>query len=125
MRSIVSLTNKDNGQLILRTIDDFPIGICVTDHTGKFIMSNKAYLKLNGYKQEDLLGKNFTVVVPEPYKEKLQKLHDDFIENEFELLDIWDVQKADGTPIHVLANASRVEIADQPTKVTFVVMFPT
>jgi PAS domain S-box-containing protein len=121
MRNIVSLTNKDNGRLILRTIDDFPIGICVTDHTGKFIMFNKPYLDLYGYKQEDLLGKNFTVVVPEPHKEKLQKLHDAFIEQAFELLDVWEVQRADGQKIHVMANASLITVADKPNKVTFVV----
>lgn len=57
------------------------VGICVTDEKGTFIAVNDRYCTIYGYKRSELIGKNFTMVVPHSERGFLQRLHDEFIKS--------------------------------------------
>ncbi len=107
-----------------RVIQSAPIGICVTDAEGRFEMVNPAYCNFYGYRQDELIGQPFTVVVPEANRAVLKDLHDRFIagEDDDELSQEWEVYGKDGQPRSILARAARIIDADGAfKKVTFVV----
>jgi PAS domain S-box-containing protein len=102
-------------------IEALPIGICITDEQGYFFSVNSAYSRLYGYPREELLGRHFTMVVPENMQQQLADSHDRFIEREFELKDIWQVRSKSGQLIEILANAALLELEGRRFKMTFVV----
>lgn len=96
--------------------------MCITDESGYFEMVNDAYIKLYKYSREELIGKHFTMIVPEENREYLSKAHDDFIREGREIRGEWEVEDKDGEKHMILADAAHIEGPDgRPKKVTFVV----
>ncbi|SDN58501.1 PAS domain S-box-containing protein/diguanylate cyclase (GGDEF) domain-containing protein [Halomonas shengliensis] len=107
-----------------RVIQAAPIGICVTDAQGRFERVNPTYCEFYGYREEELIGQPFTLVVPEANRPILQALHDRFIagEDDEELAQEWEVHGKDGELRNILARAARiVDNQGAVKKVTFVV----
>lgn len=101
-----------------------PIGICITDPTGHFEMVNPAYCEFYGFREEEVLGQHFTLVVPKANRARLSALHDEFIQgNEtYELRQEWDVLTKSGDVRTIIAEAARIEGEDgQSRKVTFII----
>lgn len=104
-----------------KIIEEVPIGFCITDEIGFFEKVNAHYCKIYGYSQQELLGEHFTMVATEENKESLTKLHDDFIDQGFEMRGEWKVQKKEGTEIFITATAARIKGLDGSyKKVTYV-----
>ncbi len=87
------------------------VGVCITDENGIFIDVNNEYCRIYGYTKEELIGNNFTLVVPAEYKQALQNLHDEFINGKEELASEWQVQRKNGVIIDIYASA---ELLIQP-----------
>jgi PAS domain S-box-containing protein len=99
-----------------------PIGICITNEDAIFEDVNPAYCKTYGYKREELIGKKFTIVVPEEHHEYLLKLHDEFMGKQYELDGEWQVVNKQGELLTILANAAYIIDYDgKPKKVTYVI----
>ena len=101
-----------------------PIGICITDAEGHFEMVNPAYCDFYGYREEELLGRHFTLVVPEADRARMNGLHQRFIagDSDMEASHECEVQGRDGRPRSILAKAARIQDAQGGVKkVTFVV----
>lgn len=97
-----------------------PLGMCITDSKGYFETVNQAYCRLYGYTPQELIGRHFTIVVPESHKAKLAELHDRFIDEGAEIRGEWDVQRKDGSILTILADAVRIVGSDGSyKKVTF------
>lgn len=86
-------------------------GVCVTNAFGYFVDFNQEYTKIYGYEREELIGKHFSIVVPDQFKRQATKMHDDFIKDGFELPAEWEVIRKDGTPISIYVKA---ELLVQP-----------
>lgn len=117
----LTLDPFDNTTKVIRAA---PIGICVTDAEGCFEMVNPAYCELYGYREEELLGQPFTMVVPEANRALLADLHARFIagDTEQESSHEWEVQGKDGQLSSILAKAARIRDGQgQVKKVTYVV----
>ncbi len=101
-----------------------PIGVCITTPSGHFEMVNPAYCDFYGYRQEEVLGQHFTMVVPEANRAVLSALHNDFMqgnENQ-ELRQEWSVITKNGEVRTIIAEAARMEGEDgEPRKVTFII----
>lgn len=114
----LALTNRFE---LLNTIDKLPVGVCVTDSEGYFSDMNSTYLNIYGYRREEMIGKHFTMVVPEAEKNPMRKLHDNCIAGEKELHAIWNVRDKSGRIFSIVANAAVIHKKDgEPVKVTFV-----
>ncbi|HDZ46989.1 hypothetical protein LCGC14_0155220 [marine sediment metagenome] len=101
-----------------------PIGICITNPSGHFEMVNPAYCEFYGYREEEVLGQHFTLVVPEAHRDQLSALHDEFMEGKetHELRQEWDVLTKNGELRTIIAEAARIEGEDgQSRKVTFII----
>ncbi len=110
------------GEDIFRiAVENTPTGVCITNEYGIFEYVNKAYCNLYEYSQEELLGNNFTMVVPDEHKMALQALHDKYINGTDEVRGEWEVVTRSGNNLTILADAVRVKGVDgRFKKVTFV-----
>lgn len=91
---------------ILQAVD---VGICVTDEKGCFVEVNAAYMRIYQYRREELIGKHFSMVVPEPYREEAQRLHDRFIADGHEIGKVWQVVDKHGQLHDVVVHAKLLE----------------
>ncbi len=86
-----------------------PIGICVTDRARRFVLVNPAYCRVYGYGEEELLGREFTLVLPEEDRALAAQLHDDFLEGRTdETPGEWRLRRKDGTLRTILVDAARL-----------------
>lgn len=102
-------------------IEKIPAGVCITNREQKFEYVNPAYCRIYRYQPEELIGKPFTIVVPEHNREAMSRLHDEFFAGNKEIRGEWDVIASDGTPLRIMADAALITGEDGlPRKVTFV-----
>ncbi len=102
-------------------LEETPVGICITNADGLYEYVNEAYLKIYGYRRDELLGAHFTMVVPPKNRRLLTQLHDEFLGRKYELSGEWEVARKDGSLITILANAAYLLDKDNNAKkVTFV-----
>ncbi len=115
--------NLERSEKRLREIiETTPVGICITNEDGIFEYVNRPYCRLYQYSPEELVGRHFTVVVPDADRDRLSDLHAEFMGRRWELRGEWRVQRKDGEPLNILADAAYiVDIDGHPKKVTFVV----
>jgi two-component system CheB/CheR fusion protein len=86
-------------------IEDTDLAICITSSDAKFVTVNQNYLELYGYQREELLGKVFTLVVPEEQREALMNYHARFFEDKYEILRKWEVVNKKGEVMEIFADA--------------------
>ncbi len=65
-------TTLESVQLFNSVLNTVEEGIIATDEAGKIILMNQRVLDIFGYQEEDLVGKDFTVLLPEKYREQHQ-----------------------------------------------------
>jgi PAS domain S-box-containing protein len=113
---------RESEERLRSIIESTPVGICITTEDQRFDYVNPTYCKLYGYSKEELVGKSFTMVVPESERPRLSQLHDEFMGQTWELRGEWTVKRKDGRLMNILAEAAYIVDTDgSPKKVTFVV----
>ncbi|RMB59443.1 PAS domain-containing sensor histidine kinase [Dokdonia sinensis] len=119
----IKSTFEDNNKLSYEIFQQMPIGICITNPKGYFTDVNATYCDIYGYTREELIGKPFTVVVPEDNRQTLEKLHEDFLEKEYELQGRWTVQNSRSETFEIITNAAFLidEHTQEKRKMTLVV----
>ena len=117
-----SKTSAGSAGRLQKIIESTPVGICITDRFGIFEYVNPTYCRLYGYSEDELIGRHFTIVVPEANREYLSQLHDRFMQGAFELRGEWSVMRKSGEIINVLADAAFIEDDDgSAKKATFII----
>ncbi len=112
---------KQSEARLRNIIESTPVGICITDENGYFEYMNPTYCRLYGYQPEDLIGNHFTMMVPEHNRETLIHLHTEFMGHRYEMRGEWEVVRADGSPMAIIADAAYIiDVDGRPKKVTFV-----
>lgn len=110
---------RDRSRLI---IDSTPVAICITNENGYYEYANPRYRTLTGYAEAELVGRHFSLVVPDDKKEELTNLHDEFMGRRYELSGQWAIVSKEGRRIPILASAAYVIDYDgRPKKITFVI----
>ncbi|MGE4498503.1 MAG: chemotaxis protein CheB, partial [Deferribacterales bacterium] len=106
---------------ITKIFETAEVGICLTDSKGRFVKVNKAYLQIYGYTEEELLGKPFTIVVPDNFRETALHMHNEFISGKLsEIPAEWEVVNKSGKSMKIISTASRVELGGKIYKITSV-----
>ena len=120
---IIKSAFEKNQDLSYEVFKHMPIGICITNEHGYFTDVNDAYCNIYKYNPEELIGKPFVKVVPVEEQAVLTKLHQDFIENRFELQGQWTVKDSQGDTFKIVTNAAYLkgEKDGAARKMTFVV----
>jgi PAS domain S-box-containing protein len=103
-------------------VEETPIGVCITNDQGNFEYVNPAYCQLYHYDPEKILGKPFTIVVPDNKREAAMTMHERFLAGEVEVPQEWEVVTKEGEHLTVLVNTARINGIDgRAKKATFVV----
>lgn len=114
-------TSSALGERMLQVINATPVAICITNAQGLFEFVNPAYCRFYGYEAAELLGKHFTLVVPDQNKALMRELHDRFIAGHNEVRGEWEVLDRHGNIKQIIADATQISGNDgQPRKVTFI-----
>lgn len=98
----------DSEQLLLLIYESAKIGLCITDENGNFVSVNKSYCELYGYREEELVGKHFAMVLPEQTRPRAKQIHDAFIAGSPESGGEWRVRRKDGSEMQVYVTAERL-----------------
>ncbi|TAH17336.1 MAG: PAS domain S-box protein [Cytophagales bacterium] len=110
--------NPENTQAI---INESEYSICITNEQGYFAFVNDNYCSTYGYERAELVGNHFSMVVPENTKAVLNKLHDEYIEKQKEISNMWEVVNKRGELMKINVDARFTnKINDSPHKITFV-----
>ncbi|MCC5807657.1 MAG: PAS domain S-box protein [Opitutales bacterium] len=119
-RDLRSLPAEDCNRMMEHVFDAIEVGVCVISQEGRFLRVNRAYSKVFGYREEDLLGKPFTTILPRHLHVYAEELHERFIRGEQtkSTLD-WQVVCADGDIRESVVKSVRFEARDgQVFKIT-------
>lgn len=112
---------KNTRQRFKAIIENCIIGICITDEKGFFEFVNDEYCNIYGYKPEEMLGKHFSMVVPEERRELISQHHDEFFQSGNQIKKDWTVIDRKGKEHFVVADATRIsDESGNFRKVTFV-----
>lgn len=89
--------------LIHTLCDRIDAGICVFDEAGRYVLANRAYCAIHGYRAEDLLGQPFTLTLPPGVHELGMLLHHEVLAGTSFPPAEWLVRRKDGTNVAVQA----------------------
>ncbi|MDW8466783.1 MAG: PAS domain S-box protein [Chloroherpetonaceae bacterium] len=96
---------RESKALLESIIDTAAIGICVTDEEGRYVLVNPAYCRTYGYSEEELLGKHFSLVIPDEDKLKASNTHSAFIAGDPHSSGEWRLLHKDGRLLDIYVNA--------------------
>lgn len=99
---------SESEDLIISVFNAADIGICVTDEEAKFVKVNHAYCNIYGYTMDELIGKKFTMVLPENQREESSKLHTSYLEGDSGSAGMWTVKHKNGELFKVKVTAARL-----------------
>lgn len=112
---------KNSREILGHLYDVAGVGMCVTDVDRRFVAVNREYCHTYGYEPSELLGREFTMVVPQEERKAAAALHDEFLlEHKGEVTGEWRVVRNDGSIRTILVTAGRLLLNNQPYKVTTV-----
>jgi len=95
-------------RLMDQIIQRSPIGVAVIDHDGVLRSVNPSFCQIHGYRQEELLGRSFTLLLPPPEHHRVMALHRDFLDLGADMDGERVVLRRDGSMLNVIAHSVRV-----------------
>ncbi len=107
---------EDHQDITYQIFELMPIGICVTNEEGIYTDVNATYCDIYGYTREELIGKNFTMVVPDDHQSHLVELHQKFLQERFELKGRWLVKDKKDNLFEIITNAAFLDDGEKGGK---------
>lgn len=113
---------SENPEGVQAIIDSAKVGICITNSETNFVAVNNMYCEIYGYSREELIGKAFTLVVPEINRPRMDFLHQKFLRDKREIARKWEVENKEGKRLEISVDTAYSErLFDKtPHKITFV-----
>ena len=105
-------THDGPAGLLGQIIRQSPIGIAVIDHEGRFVEVNPAYCAIYGWRRDELIGHPFTLVFPAEQHAQVLQRHRAFLDEGAPLKGEFEVVRADGRLLSILAESVRLPGAD-------------
>lgn len=81
------------------------VGICITDKEGTIKNANEECFKTYGYRREELIDRNFSILMPPDDRKEILKIFNEFIKGVGSMPEMGKVMKKDGTLIDVTFNS--------------------
>ena len=107
---------EDHQDITYQIFELMPIGICVTNEQGIYTDVNATYCDIYGYTREELIGENFTMVVPDDHQSHLVELHQKFLQERFELKGRWLVKDKKDKLFEIITNAAYLDDGEKGGK---------
>lgn len=116
-------TAQQSGGIKEKILNVLPIGVSITDKNGRYTFVNPRFCQIYGYEKDELIGKHFSMMVPDETNAKMNRLHDEFMDQQYELHGEWEAQRKGGETFTILVNAAYLEdeASGEPLKMTFAV----
>lgn len=89
-------------------IQHAPVGIAVIDYRGIYEVVNPAYCAIYGYREDQLLGRSFSLVFPPAQFPAVLARHQQFLDGGGTLGGEMEVIRYDGAPLSILTDSVRV-----------------
>jgi diguanylate cyclase (GGDEF)-like protein/PAS domain S-box-containing protein len=97
----------DRNKLLETVFGAINIGICVTDEDYTYVMVNDAYCRVYGYPKSELIGRPFTIVLPEESKKEVFNRYEKILQGAPGIASReWKVLRKDGEMIDVLSSVT-------------------
>ena len=97
---------KETKKIIDSVFTSADIGICITDSEAHFIDVNNGFCELLGYSKEELIDKQFWMIVPKPNIHEGKRLYNASFKTGSEILQEWKLQRKDGSFVEVSLHSS-------------------
>ena len=105
---------RDDAIMLLTSLFDASgLGIVVTDHNGRIVRVNDAFLDDYGWKREDLLGMDFTIFLPPEDHGISRKLYGMFIERGKQGSREIQILKKDGSIADITVTTALLELSQK------------
>jgi len=104
---------RDDAMSIFASIfDASDVGIIVTDHHRRIVRVNETMCKTYGWQPMDLMGQEFTIIIPADEHDIARRRHDDFIGGEHvERSRELKILRKDGTLANIIASSGVIELS--------------
>lgn len=97
----------DRNKLLTTVFEVINLGICVTDEDYKYVMVNDAYCSIYGYPKDELIGRPFTLVIPEESRQDVFSRHEKILKGAPCIASReWKVLRKGGEMIDVLSSVT-------------------
>jgi PAS domain S-box-containing protein len=103
---------------LLYDLDDFPVAVSITNEEGDIESVNKPFCKIFGYQEEELLGKSFTILLPEEKRKYYAEMHERFMDNPVNMGGRYAMQHKDGHMLDIVATAKLLFIDGKKKRMT-------
>lgn len=113
-KTIPHIDEADMPALVEAIYRGADVGMGVVDAEGRLVQVNEAYLSIFGYREEEVVGRDFAgLVVPPEGREAARALHRAFVEGRTEESGgTRTFARRDGTPVRVHVTATRLVASD-------------
>jgi PAS domain S-box-containing protein len=105
---------RDDAIMLLTSLFDASgLGILVTDNHGRIMRVNDTFLSDYGWTREDLLGEEFTVIIPETEQDLSRKLYRAFLERGHHGARELRILRKDGNVADIVATTAMLELSQK------------
>jgi|GEM_PF-1569511 len=112
---------KKSNQLTESILETADIGICVTNDDGIFVNVNNEYCDIYGYEPDELIGEQFTKVLPGDGREFGRDIYKKFLEGTLKNAPReWEAKRKDGHLIEILVSSALLVTDNERFQVTTV-----
>ena len=112
--SIQMQCERDDAIMLMTSLFDASgLGILVTDHHGRIVRVNDAFLKEYGWDRGDLLGESFLIVVPPEDHTLSKKLHAAFINRGRHGMRELQLKRKDGSIVDIIITTALLELSQK------------
>ncbi len=99
--------------LMTSLLDASGLGIVITDHHGRIVRINDTFLKSYGWERNDLLGEEFSVLVPPEDRASCKQMHVEFINHEKHASEELQFIKKNGSVADVVVTMALMELSQK------------
>ena len=110
--SVVERERDDALSMFTTVFDVSEVGITVTDHHGRFVRVNKAFIRQTGWEAMDLVGREVTTIIPEDEHEKAWIRHAEAFRRKRHDFGAIKLKCKDGRILDILVTAVIMELSN-------------
>jgi PAS domain S-box-containing protein len=103
---------------VLTELEEFPMSVSVINEDGTIDAVNQAFCEMTGYLRQELIGKPFTLIIPEDKQAYYLELHDKFMKAPFRFSGEYQVVDKKGQTIDLLVSISMLKIKKKKKRIT-------
>lgn len=103
---------RDDAMSLLTSVFDVSeVGIIVTDRHQRIVRVNQSFVRIYGWKREELIGKEFPLLMPEEEREQARLSHQEFLKGGIRSSGEMRLQRKDGNVANALFTTAALQLS--------------